>query len=52
LKSSKAFVLISADDVGHVGLGVDVANLRIRARIEDVIADRLDQMHLAQTTPP
>ena len=49
LEVVEGLVLIGADDVGHVGLGVDVADLRIGARIEDVIADRLDQVRLAET---
>ena len=48
LEVVEGLVLISADDVGYIGLGVDVANLRIRVGVENVIADRLDQVRLAQ----
>ncbi len=42
-------VLVGAHDVGHVGLGMDVADPGVGVGVQNVIADRLDEMGLAQT---
>ena len=48
LELVERLVLVGAHDVGHVGLGVDVADLRVGLALQDVVADRLDQVGLAQ----
>ena len=49
LEVVEGLVLIGPHHVGDVGLGVDVADLRLGAGVEDVIADGLDQVRLAKT---
>ena len=48
LEIVERLVLVSAHDVGHVRLGVDVADLRGRVRAAGLVADRLDQVRLAE----
>ena len=48
LEVVEGLVLVGAHDVGDVGLGVDVADLRRRVALQDVVADRLDQVRLAE----
>ena len=48
LELLEALVLVGADDVGDVGLRVGVADLGGRVLRQDVVADRLDQVRLAQ----
>src|SRR6185312_5314649 len=48
LEIVERLVLVGANDIGHVGLGMDVADLRGRIVGEDLVADRLDKMRLAE----
>jgi hypothetical protein len=48
LEVVERLVLVRPDDVGDVGLGVDVTDLRGRIGLQDVVADRLDQVRLAE----
>jgi len=48
LELVEGLVLVGAHDVGHVTLGVDVADLGLRILQVDVVADRLDQVRFTQ----
>ena len=48
LEVVERLVLVGANDVGDVRLGVDVADLRARLALQDVVAERLDQVRLAE----
>ena len=48
LEIVERLVLVGAHDVGHVRLGMDVADLRGRILLQDLVADRLDQVRLAE----
>ena len=48
LEVVERLVLVGAHHVGHVGLGVDVADPGAGFAREDVVADRLDQVGLAE----
>ena len=49
LEVVKSLVLVRAHHIGDVGLGVDVTDLRGPVALQDVIAERLDQVGLAQS---
>ena len=48
LEIVERLVLIGADDIRHVGLGMDVAYSRVGIVLENVIADSLDEVGLSQ----
>ena len=48
LEAVERLVLIGAHDIGHILFRVDVAHVRMRIVFMHQVADRLDQMRLAQ----
>src|SRR5438105_661254 len=52
LEVIERLVLIGADDIRHVSLGMDVAYSRVGIVLENVIADGLDEVGLSETDAP